>query len=174
MIMERNLLIIGAGIYGLVAYEIAADMGCFEKIGFADDSREISCNGVKVEGGVSDLSVYADTYTDMVVAIGNPDVRLSLIEKIKQQTGRGATSLISPRAYVSSSAVVMDGCIIEPMSVVHSNCVLSTGCIISAGAVVNHASECSDGVHVDCNATVAGNRIVPVGFKVQSGTVYNA
>ena len=37
--MNRNLLIVGAGIYGVVAYEIAADMGRFEKIDFVDDVR---------------------------------------------------------------------------------------------------------------------------------------
>ena len=37
--MNRNLLIVGAGIYGIVVYEIAADMRCFEKIDFVDDVR---------------------------------------------------------------------------------------------------------------------------------------
>lgn len=33
-------------------------------------------------------------------------------------------------------------------------------------------SMCCDGVHVDCNATVLGNTIVPVGTKVCSGEVF--
>ena len=37
--MNRNLLIVGAGIYGVVASEIVADMGCFDKIDFDDDIR---------------------------------------------------------------------------------------------------------------------------------------
>ena len=31
---------------------------------------------------------------------------------------------------------------------------------------------CCDGVHVDCNATVAGYCLVPAGTKVCSGEVY--
>ena len=33
----KNLLIIGAGQYGVVAKEIAESMKCFEKIDFVDD-----------------------------------------------------------------------------------------------------------------------------------------
>ena len=47
------------------------------------------------------------------------------------------------------------------------------GSIDSAGAVVNHASMCCDGVHADCNATVAGATLVPVGMKSKSGEVYD-
>lgn len=38
--MNKNLLIVGASTYGVVASEIAADMGCFEKIDFVDDERK--------------------------------------------------------------------------------------------------------------------------------------
>ena len=59
------------------------------------------------------------------------------------------------------------------MAVIHAGAVIPVGCIISAGAVVNHASMCCDGVHVDCNATVAGMTLVPAGTKVNSGEVYD-
>ena len=38
--MTRTLLILGAGQYGSVAYEIANAMNCFEKIAFLDDNNE--------------------------------------------------------------------------------------------------------------------------------------
>ena len=38
--MNKNLLILGAGIYGLVAKEIAESMGCFGKIAFVDDNAK--------------------------------------------------------------------------------------------------------------------------------------
>ena len=36
-VFMKNLLIIGAGQYGMVAKEIAESMKCFEKIDFVDD-----------------------------------------------------------------------------------------------------------------------------------------
>ena len=170
--MNGNLLIIGAGIYGIVASEIAADMGCFEKIGFIDDKRKTTPNGIEVIGTTQDIDRLTDQYRNIIVAIGNPVIRLSLLKRIESGTPYRIVSLVSPRAYISPSAEIMSGCIIEPMAVVHSQCVLRSGCLISAGAVVNHAATCCEGVHVNCNATVEGYCHVPAGTKISSGKVY--
>lgn len=170
--MNNNLLIVGAGIYAVVASEIAADMGCFEKIDFVDDERKTTPNGVEVVGTTREIDELAIRYSNIIVAIGNPKVRLSLLKRIQEETLYRIVSLVSPKAYVSPSAQIMSGCIIEPMAVVHTGCIISHGCIVSAGAVINHASICCDGVHVDCNATVEGYCMVPEGTKICSGEVY--
>lgn len=170
--MNNNLLIVGAGTYGVVASEIAFDMGYFEKIDFVDDERKITPNGIKVVGTTRDIEELAVNYRNIIVAIGNPEVRLSLLKNIKEETPYRIVSLVSPKAYVSPSAQIMGGCIVEPMAVVHAGCVISVGCIISAGAVVNHVSMCCEGVHVDCNATVEGYSLVLAGTKVGCGEIY--
>lgn len=48
--MNQNLLIIGAGIYGLVAKEIAESMGCFRRIDFVDDGAKKSPDGTRSSG----------------------------------------------------------------------------------------------------------------------------
>ena len=171
--MNKNLLIVGAGTYGVVASEIAADMGCFEKIDFVDDERKTTPNGLEVVGTTQDIDELAIQYSNIIVAIGNPEVRLSLLNRIKEETPYRVVSLVSPKAYVSPSAQIMSGCIIEPMAVVHTGCVIAVGCFVSAGAVVNYASMCCDGVHVDCNATVAETTLVPAGTKVKCSEVYD-
>ncbi len=165
------MLIIGAGIYGLVAKEIAENMRCFEKIDFIDDCSKNVSDGTETIGTFADLERLSEEYDFVVIAIGNPEVRLRLLQKIETETTLQISTLISPDAYVSSSAQIGKGCIIEPMAVVHTGCVLGRGCLVSAGAVVNHASVLGDGVHIDCNATVEGYVSVPKGTKVESGTV---
>ena len=170
--MIQNLLIVGAGIYGLVAKEIAESMGCFLRIDFVDDGAKETPDGTPVIGMTKDLIELSKRYANVVVAIGNPEVRKKLIQFIEEETLLRLTTLISPRAYVSPSAQIGKGCIVEPMAVVHTGAVLGKGCLICAGAVVNHAAMCGDCVQVDCNAVVAGNTIVPGGCKVAAGTVY--
>ena len=170
--MNKNLLIIGAGTYGHVAFEIATDMGCFEKIDFIDDGRKTTLNGIEVLGTTQDIDKLDVEYGNIIVAIGNPKARLSLLARIKEETSFRIVSLISPKAYVAPSARLLSGCIVEPMAVVHTGCVICSGCIISAGAVVNHTTMCCEGVHVDCNATVAGYSLVPAETKICSGEVY--
>lgn len=170
--MNKNLLIVGAGIYGLVAKEIAESMDCFEKISFIDDGHKQTPNGIEVIGTTGDLKALAKEYGSIIVAIGNPEVRLTLLQRIEAESSYEIATLVSPRAYISPSAQIMEGSIIEPMAVVHTMAVISVGCIISAGAVVNHGGVCGEGVHVDCNAAVAGMATVPAGMKIKSGEVY--
>lgn len=171
--MNGNLLIVGAGSYALVAAEIAANMGCFEKISFVDDVAKTLKNGMPVAGTTRDIKELAEEYGYVIVAIGNPEVRLSFLDKIDKETTCQIPSLVSPRAYISPSAKVMRGCIIEPMAVVQSGSVIEEGCIISAGAVVNHESTCCRGVHVDCNGAVEAYASVPAKTKIPCGEVYS-
>lgn len=168
--MNENLLIVGAGVYGVVAKEIAESMGCFNKIAYIDDERKFTPCEENVIGTTKDIENLSIEYSNVIVAIGNPKVRITLLKKLEEICN--IVSLISPKAYVAPSAKVMKGCIIEPMGVIQSGSVLATGCIISAGAVVNHASVLHEGVHVDCNAIVAGYSTVPKETKVDSGTVF--
>lgn len=171
--MCGNLLIVGAGSYALVAAEIAEDMGCFGKIAFVDDQCKVLKNGIPVIGTTEDIARLAGEYSHIIVAIGNPEVRLSLLRKFQEETNYQIPALISPHAYVSRSAKVMGGCVIEPMAVVHTGSVLEEGCIISAGAVVNHESVCGRGAHIDCNAAIASYARVPAFSKICYGEVYS-
>lgn len=170
--MNENLLIVGAGTYGVLASEIAVNMRCFQIISFVDDNAKTTPNGIEVIGTTRDIDKLAMEYTNIIVAIGNPDVRLQMLNKIAEETSYRIVSLIDPKAYVSPSAQIMSGCIVEPMAVIHTGCVIDKGCIVSAGAIINHASTCCEGVHVDCNATVEGYCTVPSKTKICSGEVY--
>lgn len=44
-------------------------------------------------------------YSNIIVALGNPEVRLSLLNRIKEETPYRIVSLVSPKAYVSPSAL---------------------------------------------------------------------
>ncbi len=167
-----KLLIIGAGMCGLVAKEIAESMQCFERIAFVDDNRKENQEGIEIVGTIKDVEKLITVYDNVIVAIGNAQVRMALLQKLQTLSCK-IISLISPKAYVASSAEVGAGCIIEPMAVVHTKAKVLPGCIISAGAVVNHAGVCEEGVHVDCNATVTGGAVVPAGAKISSGQVFS-
>ena len=120
---------------------------------------------------MGDCERFLVEYSHAIVAIGNPQLRLQLIEKL-QTVGFDVPVLVHPRAVVMPTAVVGGGSVVEPMAVVNSNSEVGIGCIISAGAVVNHNSVLGDGCHVDCNATVPARSILSPQTKVFCGTVY--
>ena len=158
--MKRTLLIVGAGTYSYIAYEIAVDMKLFDCIDFIDDEKNVAPNGAAVIGKMSDLKALSDNYTDAIVAIGNPDVRLAAIERISNETNLNVCTLISPHAYVSPSATLAEGVIVEPMAVVQSDASIEKCSLISSGAVIKHNATVKEFCYIDCNFVVASGEVV--------------
>lgn len=165
--MNNNLLILGAGQLGIMAKEIAEDMGCFEKIAFLDDHNE------EAIGKLNDYEHFVVNYNYGIVAIGNTETRLKFIQKLEEACYRVAI-FVSPRAYVSPSAQLMRGTIVEPMATIQANSTACVGCIISSGAVIRHNSFVGDGCHCDCNSVVLSGAVVPAKIKVDCGEIYDS
>lgn len=167
-----NLLILGAGQYGAVVKETAQAMGCFDKISFLDDSfgdGNVACCE-QVIGKLDELEHLRSEYEYAIPAIGDADIRLSLLERA-ESAGYRIPVIISPRAYVSPSAQISKGSVIEPLAGVHANAVVGKAAYISMGAVVNHNAVVGDGCHVDNNAVVTSGAEIPSRVKVEPGTV---
>ena len=160
----KNLLIIGAGQYGMVAKEIAESMGCFERIDFVDDVSEFAvCK-------IADIDKLVHEYDSAVVALGNTELRLKLINGLCE-IGYDVPSLIHDRAYVSPSAVIGKGCFIEPMAVVHTGVKVETGCILSAGVILNHNSVVHEGCHINCGSVVKARAEILAGTRTDYNDV---
>lgn len=162
---SNNLLILGAGQYGFVVKETAEAMGCFGKIAFLDDVAPAAV------GKLEDYRLFKADFSNAVVAIGNPQVRLFWLEKL-QKAGFCVPVLVHPKAYISPSACIGVGSVVEPMAVVNAAVVVETGGLLCAGCVVNHNAHVLQACQIDCNAVVAANAVVPAGTKVLSGTVF--
>lgn len=163
--MIRNLLILGAGQYGRLVKETAEAMECFSRIDFLDDNSPIAL------GKMQDFEAYAEVYHCAVVAMGNPQIRKTWLDRL-EQAGFELPVLIHPKAYVSPSAQLGKATVVEPMSVVNSEAVVERGCLVCAGSVINHNAHVMPVCQIDCNAVVASNAVVPEGTKVFSGTVF--
>lgn len=163
--MKKSLLILGAGGYGRVAYEIAQAMSVFEQIAFLDDKKP---------GALGTLAEHASLRRDFscaFVAIGDPQLRLHWLDKL-EQAGYELPVLVHPGAWVSPSACCGAGSVIEPMAVVNACAVIGRGALLCAGCVVNHDAVIMPGCQIDCNAVVASGATVPENTKVPSCTSY--
>ncbi len=160
-----NLLILGAGQYGMIAKEIAEAVGKFDRIDFLDDTNDTALDNIR------NMDIYKDRYRNAVVAIGNAAARAEYLLKLKK-CGYDLATLIHPEAYVSPSAKIGGGCIIEPKAVVSTAACVGEGCFVSSGAVVNHNSVLEDVCHINCGAIVASGSVVPKGTRVDYGIVF--
>ena len=73
-----NLLIIGAGQYGMVVREIAQATGRFDKIDFLDDNNAVAIDST------NNISKWVSEYKIAIVAIGKADVREKYLTLLKQ------------------------------------------------------------------------------------------
>lgn len=156
--MNNNLLILGAGGYGHVVREIAEDSGIFDKIDFLDDSSPLAI------GKFGDAEKFLKGYPNAVVALGNSELRLGYIEKLRA-AGFQIPAIISPKAYVSKSAKIGNGTIVEPFSAVNANSEVGIGVLLRCGSVIDHNAKVGDFCYIDCGVVVKANN--SVGFKIK-------
>ncbi len=164
--MKKSLLILGAGGYGRVAYEIAQAMEAFDQIAFLDDKKPGAV------GALADHIALRRDFDCAFVAIGDPHLRLHWLDRL-EQAGYELPVLIHPAAWVSPSASCGAGSVIEPMAVVNTSAVIGRGTLLCAGCVVNHDAFIMPGCQIDCNAVVASGTTVPHNTKVPSCTIYD-
>ena len=176
----NNLLILGAGQYGVMAAEIAEAMGAFDRIAFLDDSfatrhpeRSEGSSKVSLIGTIADLPNFAAQFNFGFVAIGTPALRRKLTEQLKQNNLALAT-LVHPTAYVSPSAQLEPGCSVEPNATVQTAAVIKQASFIASGAVIRHNATVGEFCHIDCNAVVDTLAVVPAGTHILAQEAYRA
>jgi len=162
----NKLLILGAGGYGKTIYEMARQLGCYDKIGFLDDDR----SGANILGGCDEYAQFADENTYMYPAFGRNELRLHWLEKLEGE-GIPMPTLVHPSAYVSPTANLGAGTVVLPMAVVNTGVTVGSGCIINIGVLIDHDTILEDGVHLAPGAIVKAENRIPKGMKIDSGMV---
>ena len=144
-----KLLIVGAGGHGKVVAEAAMSMQCWEAVAFLDDRyRELDGSlPWPVIGLLDDAKKNADEYPDIVVAIGNGQKRLELLDNYIAQ-GFRAPVVIQAGAWISPTARLDVGSVVLAQAAINASAHIGRGCIINTGATVDHDCIIGDGVHI--------------------------
>ncbi|WP_417663648.1 hypothetical protein [Pseudidiomarina donghaiensis] len=164
-----RLLIVGAGGYGRTVAEAALLCG-WDSIAFVDDGfPAVSWSGhYDVLGGSSTIARFASEFDAAVCAVGNNQVRKSMTELI-EGAGLSLVSIIHPRAYVSTDALVGAGTTIMAGAVVGPYARIGKGCILNANATADHDSEMADYAHLGVGVAIAGTACLGEGAWLQAG-----
>jgi sugar O-acyltransferase (sialic acid O-acetyltransferase NeuD family) len=182
------LVVVGAGGFGREVFAYAGDLG-WPVAGFADDDPR-ALDGFALPVGVLGPvdAVDITPSTRFVIAVGDPAVRRKLATAV---TGRGGVlrTLVHPRAYVASGALLGPGCVVCPFAFVGSGAHLTQNVVVNIHAAVGH--DAAVGEHavlspyaavnghaaigadafLGTHATVTPGRRVGAGAKVSAGSV---
>ncbi|WP_350546470.1 acetyltransferase [Pseudoalteromonas sp. 5-MNA-CIBAN-0065] len=157
--MIKELAIVGASGHGKVIADIAEQLGFVVK--FYDDAypNKTYIEHWPIYGTCADLIALNTTSIDVVVAIGNNDIRLQKIQLL-QQNNFNLISLIHPTAVISQYAAIAEGTVIFAGAVINAFAKIGVGCIINTAAVVEHDCIISDFTHICPNVALAGGVVV--------------
>ena len=164
--MKEKLLLVGAGGFGRIVMEQAVKQyDCY----FVDDcypQKQEVC-GVPLVGKIADLPKLFAYYKQLIVVIGNPQLR----EKIYQQAnaiGYSFPNIIASSAYISPFATIGNGCVILHNAVVQNEAVLGNGVLLNPGVEIHHNCAIGDNTLVYSNSVI--RTYARVGKRVQIGS----
>jgi len=160
--MTKQLAIVGASGHGKVIADIAEQLGFNVK--FYDDAypEKTHIKHWTIHGTFADLIALHATPIDVVVAIGNNDIRLQKTLLLLQNSFNLIT-LIHPTATISQYATIAKGTVVFAGAVINAFAKVGQGCIINTSAVVEHDCNIGDFTHICPNTALAGG--VTVGSK---------
>ncbi len=146
----KRLIIIGASGHGKVVADVANKVGYNDILFLDNDSEKKECGGYPVVG--TDASLI-NLDGDVFIAVGNPRVRQSMMEKYLDRT---FPILIHPAAVVAESAKIDAGSIIMAGAIINPEAIIGKGCIVNTSSSVDHDCKVGDFVHIAIGAHVAG------------------
>ena len=162
--MNKNLLVVGAGEYGIVAKEIAEEMGCFNKIDFLDDKN------VEAIGKIEEVENFYPEYMYAIALCEDGEERIELNKKL-EESRFVVSNLVHTKSLISPSANLLRGCVVEPGAVIESQTTIGVGCIVGANCVVEHHCFIGDGSLLKAGTIVRANTVLTAGTVTEYGSV---
>jgi sugar O-acyltransferase (sialic acid O-acetyltransferase NeuD family) len=186
--MNRAIIIIGAFHETI---ELCESCG-YTILGLVDNSHKGSYMGYSILGVDNDVDRLHKQFANALIVVGpdNPKVKRKLFELYKKAGFKFAT-IISPKANISKTATIGEGCIVQTGVNVSANTIIGRFCklnfncnvmhdvsmgefaTIAPNAVILGRSILGKGVYIGANSTVEHDTIVADEIKIPAATFYS-
>lgn len=168
----KNLLIVGAGPMGRVAFAYAKDVGISVK-GFLDSRPGVLEGFNGYPPIISALDEYQMEEGDVfVVALGEPGEKRRYVDQIAEKGGKFCT-IIHPSAYVGMNVEIGEGTIVAPNASLTNDVKIGRHVLVGLNAVVSHDSLVGDFVSISPGCRITGGCKIGAGsfLGVQSAVI---
>lgn len=160
--MTNKLAVVGASGHGKVIADIAEQIGFI--VNFYDDAypSKTYIEHWPIHGTCADLIALNNTSTtpnDVVVAIGNNNIRQQKIQLL-QQNNFNLITLIHPTAVISQYATIAQGSVVFAGAIINAFANIGIGCIVNTSAIIEHDCAIGDFTHICPNTALAGGVII--------------
>ena len=160
----KRLLLIGGGGHCVSCLDVIEMTGEYEIVGILDraDKVGLRVGGYEIVGCDSDFVDWLDRIDEVLITVGmvgrNP-VRQNLYDQMTR-AGAKFARVVSPRAYVSSSATIGAGTIVLHDALVNGGARIGQNCILNTKSLIEHDTRVGNHCHVATRATLNGNVVI--------------
>ena len=182
--MSRDLVIVGVGGVGRALRVFVDDVnreGAQWRLrGYVDDAAEVQGRDI---GGYPVLGLIdwlADKEVDVLIGIGAPGVRRTVVERMRQHDGLVFPSLVHPRAYVPNCVPVGNGSIVYPGGCIDPDARLGSFVLVNKNATIGHDTELHDyatlapGACIGGAVTIGEDADIGIGVSCKQGLTLGA
>lgn len=168
--MKNKLFVIGAGGHGRSVAEAAMLSGEWQDIVFVDDTfQQQQSSGLwPIVANTAHMQAVLKPDDKAIVAIGNQLVRYQLCQKLIDLDVI-LTTVIHPKAWVSTAAKIGPGAAIMAGAIVGTNAEVGRGAIVNANATVDHDAILGEFAHLGVGVQLAGGVIIGDRAWLQAG-----
>jgi sugar O-acyltransferase (sialic acid O-acetyltransferase NeuD family) len=174
--MRKKLIIIGAGGLGREVLFLLSDINiknnCYDIFGFIDNAPELQnklINGFPVLGDNLWLLNYKDAI-DVVIAVGDPQVRKSIYEIFSHKKNIYFPTIIANDAKYSDTVTIGKGCIIGFYSLLTVNVSIGDFVLLNNYCNIGHDACLGDFVTLYGNVNITGNVSIGTCAEIGVGT----
>ncbi len=172
---KEELILIGGGGHCRACIDVIEKEERFHIVGIVDQKEKLGecINGYPIIGTDDDLVSLAKNHKNFFITVGqlkSSAVRAQLFSSLTE-LGVAIPTIVSPLAYVASTASVEEGTIIMHDAIVNANAVIGKNCIVNTKALVEHEAMLGNFVHLSTRAVVNGQVTVGEHTSIGSGSV---
>ncbi len=154
----KQVIIFGASGHGKVIADILEKQGT-PIAGFVDDDNTKwgqEFFGYRIHGGIGYLASTLASQVDIVVAIGDNEVRRKVVLDL-QTRGFRFTTAIHPSARIGKNVQIGAGTVMMAGAIVNADTHIGSHCIINTASSVGHDNIVGDFTHISSGARLGGN-----------------
>lgn len=168
----NNIVIIGASGFGREVAWLIENSDNWNVIGFVDDNKNLenkSMNDYPVLGTI-DFLLNVNEKTNAVVAIGNPQTRKKIVERLQSNTNISFPNIVDKDVIIDKTVTLGFGNIICKGNILTTNIEIGNFNHINLNCTVGHDVQFNDYITVYPGVNISGNVIINDCVEVGTGT----
>ncbi len=168
----NNIVIIGASGFGREVAWLIENSDNWNVIGFVDDNKDLenkSMNDYPVLGTI-DFLLNVNEKTNAVVAIGNPQTRKKIVERLQSNKNISFPNIVDKDVIIDKTVTLGFGNIICKGNILTTNIEIGNFNHINLNCTVGHDVQFNDYITVYPGVNISGNVIINDCVEVGTGT----